>query len=96
MRNIIHQDKAINISEMRGWLTEYYNNYCQIFQLDCNQTGCGISDNCEAGQFCQDREDGHIECGDNKVSEIYLDNGQKYFGQISKGEIQYKNHCFTR
>ena len=85
MRNIRYKDKAINISEMRGWLTEYYQDYCQIFQLDCSQTGCGISDDCQAGQFCQDTEEGQFECG-HQVSEMFLDNGQKYFGQITKGE----------
>ena len=88
MGNITQGDKPINISEMRGWLSEYYSNYCQIFQLDCKRTGCGISDDCQAGQFCQDTEDGHFQCG-HKVSQIYLDNGQKYFGQITKGEEIY-------
>ena len=88
MGNITYKDKAINMSEMRGWLSDYYQDYCQIFQLDCSQTGCGISDDCEAGQFCQDTEDGHFQCG-HKVSQIYLDNGQKYFGQITKGEEIY-------
>ena len=91
MGNITHRDKALNIREMRGWLAEYYNDYCQIFQLNCNQTGCGISDDCKAGQFCHDTEDGQFECG-HKVSQIYLDNGQKYFGQINKGEIQYNTN----
>ena len=67
MGEITYKEKAINMSEMRGWLADYYQDYCQIFQLDCRQTGCGISDDCEAGQFCQDREDGQFDCGDSRA-----------------------------
>ena len=65
-------------------------DYCQIFQLDCSLTGCGISDDCQPGQFCQNTEEGEFECGHHQVSQIFLDNGQKYFGQINKGSISYQ------
>ena len=83
--NLTHQGKPLNVSLLRGWLAEYYENYCDLFSLQCNLTGCGINDDCKTGQFCKDISDQQFQCG-QRVSELYLDNGRKYFGEISEGE----------
>ena len=83
--NLTYQDKPVNISLIVPWMEKYYESYCELFSLQCNLTGCGINDNCEAGQVCHDVSDGRFECG-QRVAEIHLEDGRKYFGEISEGE----------
>ena len=48
-------------------------------------SGCGINDECEHDHFCTDLGNDETECG-LQVSELYLDSGHRYFGEINEGE----------
>ena len=75
-----------------------------------NSLGCGINDNCNHDQFCTDVGFDEAKllfnyflnvisclfkfnCG-QKVAEVFLDSGQKYFGEINEGRIGRRMKCF--
>ena len=53
-RDITHDDgKAINTTRILSWARPMLDRYCDIFELECNKTGCGINDDCTPEEWCQ-------------------------------------------
>ena len=48
-----------NATKIKQWMEPMMSNYCVIFELNCDRTGCGIDDNCTAEQWCIDEEKGY-------------------------------------
>ena len=48
-----------NATQIKQWMEPMMSNYCVIFELNCDRTGCGIDDNCTAEQWCIDEEKGY-------------------------------------
>lgn len=82
--HVQYNKSKIDVQKIVPWLTEYYTKYCDLFELECNVTGCGINDECSHDHFCTDLANNEMQCG-LKVSEVFLRNGQRYFGEINEG-----------
>lgn len=74
------ENTMLNITNIKEWMEPLMANYCGIFELDCNKTGCGIDDNCTADQWCV-QDDNGFECV-NKTMTLTLENGRLYQGQV--------------
>jgi hypothetical protein len=86
LRSILHlfQDKnfedvmletsgdKLNISKVIEWFEPMMSNYCEIFELDCNKTGCGFDDDCIPDQWCiaQDESPGYLCIHKSKLNAI--------------------------
>ncbi|XP_023334523.1 uncharacterized protein LOC111706009 isoform X2 [Eurytemora carolleeae] len=79
----------IDVSVIRPWFQEYIARYCDIFQIDCNLSGCGIDDNCPKHQLCKNNfnktvgKDGLRYTCRNKRVKLILFNGQSYIGEVN-------------
>ena len=54
----INQEK-VNTTYIREWMEASMSRYCDIFELECNKTGCGIDDNCTVEQWCLVQDQGY-------------------------------------
>ncbi len=43
---------AVNTTAILYWMRPMMERYCEIFELDCNKTGCGIDDTCTHDEWC--------------------------------------------
>ncbi|XP_023334455.1 uncharacterized protein LOC111705962 isoform X2 [Eurytemora carolleeae] len=87
--HILIDGKPMNVSIILPWFTDHMDRYCEIFEVDCNLTGCGVDDKCPENQFCVDNtnktlgEDGlRYTCAFKEV-EVVLFNGQSYIGEVN-------------
>ena len=57
-------DKIVkfNATRVKEWIEPMMSNYCAIFDLDCNRSGCGIDDNCSTEHWCTDDSREGIQC----------------------------------
>ena len=47
----------VNVTKVKEWMTPLMANYCVIFDMDCNKTGCGYDDHCTIDQWCVESEE---------------------------------------
>ena len=47
----------VNVTKVKEWMTPLMANYCVIFDMDCNKTGCGYDDHCTIDQWCIESEE---------------------------------------
>ena len=52
----------VNVTRIKQWIEPMMSNYCAIFDLDCNRSGCGIDDNCSTEHWCIDDSPEGIQC----------------------------------
>ena len=60
--NVVVINETINVTYIREWMQPFMERYCEIFQLECNKSGCGIDDNCTIEQWCVDQASGYYQC----------------------------------
>ena len=70
LRSILHlfnnkNFKDVNVSHLFDWMSEMMEKYCQVFNISCNDSGCGIDDTCTPDQWCIPKDgnnDGDYQC----------------------------------
>ena len=45
------------MTQLLSWMVPMMADYCDLFEMDCNRSGCGIDDHCEDGEVCEQRPD---------------------------------------
>jgi len=94
-RNFEHlkqNNESIDASVIIPWFTDFTNRYCEIFEIDCTKSGCGIDDDCPVDQFCEDNPDKNVGSDGKrficlyKEVDIVLPTRKRYIGQINIAE----------
>jgi len=94
-RNFAHlklNNESIDASVIIPWFTDYTNRYCEIFDIDCSISGCGIDDDCPVDQFCKDNPDKKVGPDGKRFTCLYkevdivLPIGRRYIGEINVAE----------
>ena len=42
--------ELVNATKILEWVEPMMGNYCQVFRVSCNDSGCGIDDQCSPDQ----------------------------------------------
>ena len=45
------------MTSLLSWMVPMMADYCNLFEMNCNRSGCGIDDHCEDGEVCEQRPD---------------------------------------
>ncbi|CAB4058247.1 unnamed protein product [Lepeophtheirus salmonis] len=87
---------CMNISNVLKWVHPMMQDYCGLFELNCNSTGCGINDNCTVEEWCVEDVNDYY-CVTKNIS-ISLGDGLGYIGEVGsnlqphgKGKEYYSN-----
>ena len=55
------------MTHLLSWMIPMMADYCNLFEMDCNRSGCGIDDHCDEGEVCEQRPD-HEKSGYECIS----------------------------
>ncbi|XP_023334777.1 uncharacterized protein LOC111706208 [Eurytemora carolleeae] len=102
--NITRRDgKLLNFTKLLAWFEPMLTNeYCTVFNITCNMTGCGINDKCKLEEWCVNVGEEILDGKDLDLSpvqkefictlrnaSIVLKNGNLYTGSMSKVELPH-------